>query len=187
MEQNKITIDSESLFKEVASTDSKKSEDVLTDEVGRLIKEQYPWQLNDAEKLYSGIITKLPDSEEEQRKQTERQSFLAWLADKPQRIYGGESWSNFLEILDSYSEMHNLRKLLEAFYNGGEYQEMVKELMEYEDRATEIPLIMVVGSQGDERVVHSEIRKVCFQKLNKEKSVIILVIDRSKLQSMEQE
>ena len=186
MEQNKITIDSENLFKEVAITDSK-SEGVPTDEVGRLIREQYPWQLNDAEKLYSGIIAELPDTEEEQRKQTERQSFLAWLADKPQRIYGGESWSNFLEILDSYSEMHNLRKFLEAFYTGGEYQDMFKKLREYEDRATEIPLIMVVNNQEDERVVHSEIRKVWFQKLNKEKTVIILVIDKSKLQSMGQE
>ena len=186
MEQNKITIDGENLFKEVAITDSK-SEGVPTDEVGRLIREQYPWQLNDAEKLYSGIITELPDTEEEQRKQTERQSFLSWLADKPQRIYGGESWNNFLKILDSYSDMHNLRKFLEAFYNGGEYQEMVEKLMKYEDRATEIPLIMAVDSQEDERVVHSEIRKVWFPKLNKQKSVIILVIDMSKLQSMGQE
>ena len=187
MEQNKITIDGENLFKEVASADPKKSEGVPTDEVGRLIREQYPWQLNDAGNLYSGIITELPDTEEEWMKQTERQIFLAWLADKPQRIYGGESWRNFLAILDSYSEMHNLRKLFEAFYNDGEYQDMVEKLMKYEDRATEIPLIMVVGSQEDERVVHSEIRKVWFQKLNKEKSVIILVIDMSKLQAMEQE
>ena len=186
MEQNKITIDGENLFKEVAITDSK-SEGVPTDEVGRLIREQYPWQLNDAEKLYSGLITELPDTEEEQRKQTERQSFLSWLADKPQRIYGGESWNNFLKILDSYSDMHNLRKFLEAFYNGGEYQKMVEKLMKYEDRATEIPLIMAVDSQEDERVVHSEIRKVWFPKLNKQKSVIILVIDMSKLQSMGQE
>ena len=186
MEQNKITIDGENLFKEVAITDSK-SEGVPTDEVGRLIREQYPWQLNDAEKLYSGIITELPDTEEEQRKQTERQSFLSWLADKPQRIYGGESWNNFLKILDSYSDMHNLRKFLEAFYNGGEYQKMVEKLMKYEDRATEIPLIMAVDSQEDERVVHSEIRKVWFPKLNKQKSVIILVIDMSKLKSMGQE
>ena len=188
MEQNdKITSDNEGLFKDVVNIETTKAEESNLDEVQSLIDLQRSWELNDAKELYSGIVTEFPDDEQENIRQNAKRSFLAWLADKPQRIYGGESWSNFLEILDSYSEMHNLRKLLEAFYNGGEYQEMVKELMEYEDRATEIPLIMVVGSQGDERVVHSEIRKVCFQKLNKEKSVIILVIDRSKLQSMEQE
>ena len=187
MEQDKITFDVESLFKEVVSTDSKKSESTPADEVGRLIREQYPWQLNDAEKLYSGIVTELPETEEEQTKQAECQSFLAWLADKPQRIYGGESWNNFLKILDSYSDIHNLRGLLEAFYIDGGYQDMVRKLMFYENRATEIPLIMVVNSQEDERVVHSEIRKVWFQKLNKEKSVIILVIDKSKLRKMGQE
>lgn len=186
MEQNdEIIIDSETLFEKVASALPEELGLLKQDEVERLISQQYPWQLNDVEKIYSGIITKEPESEEEKRTQTERQSFLAWLADKPQRVY---IMSAFEDLLQSYSQLHKLRELLEAFYNGGEYEKMTEELMKYEDRATEIPLIMVVDNQEkNERIVHSEIRKVWFPKLNKKKSVIVVVIDKSKLMSMEQE
>lgn len=185
MEQNEITIDGERLFEDVVQQTEEK--ETIDDEVQQLINKQYPWQLNDAEMLYSGIIPEIPDDEEEKRKMNEHQSFLAWLSDKPQRIYDGESIVRFKEILDSYSEMKTLRELLVAFYDGGEYQDMVEKLMKYEDRATEIPLIMVVNSQDSEKVVHSEIRQVWFPKLNKKKSVIILVIDKSKLEAMAQE
>lgn len=187
MEQNKITIDSESLFKEVTTVEPDEDGKPNIDEVERLIKEQYPWQLNDAQNLYSGIISVIPEDGEEQRKQTERQSFLAWLSDRPQRIYGGESWKNFELILDSYSEMSNIWRLLREFYNDGEYERMTEELMKREDRATEIPLLMVVNHQEHPEALHSEIRRVWFCKLNKEKSVIVVVIDRSKLMAMEQE
>lgn len=187
MEQNKITIDSESLFKEVTTVEPDEDGKPNIDEVEQLIKEQYPWQLNDAQNLYSGIISVIPEDGEEQRKQTERQSFLAWLSDRPQRIYGGESWKNFELILDSYSEMSNIWRLLREFYNDGEYERMTEELMKREDRATEIPLLMVVNHQEHPEALHSEIRRVWFCKLNKEKSVIVVVIDRSKLMAMEQE
>lgn len=187
MEQNKITIDSESLFKEATTVEPDEDGKPNIDEVERLIKEQYPWQLNDAQNLYSGIISVIPEDGEEQRKQTERQSFLAWLSDRPQRIYGGESWKNFELILDSYSEMSNIWRLLREFYNDGEYERMTEELMKREDRATEIPLLMVVNHQEHPEALHSEIRRVWFCKLNKEKSVIVVVIDRSKLMAMEQE
>ncbi len=187
MEQNKITIDGERLFKEVTTVEPNESGNSKIDEVERLIKEQYPWQLNDAQNFYSGIISVIPEDSEEQRKQTERQSFLAWLSDRPQRIYGGESWKNFESILDSYSEMSNIWKLLRVFYNDGEYERMTEELMKREDRATEIPLLMVVDHQEYPEALHSEIRRVWFCKLNKEKSVIVVVIDRSKLMAMEQE
>lgn len=187
MEQNKITIDGERLFKEVTTVEPNESGNSKIDEVERLIKEQYPWQLNDAQNFYSGIISVIPEDSEEQRKQTERQSFLAWLSDRPQRIYGGESWKNFESILDSYSEMSNIWKLLRVFYNDGEYARMTEELMKREDRATEIPLLMVVDHQEYPEALHSEIRRVWFCKLNKEKSVIVVVIDRSKLMAMEQE
>ncbi len=185
MEQNEIAFDGEELFKEVTDTEDKKGESPEVDEVERLIREQYPWQLNDAEKLYSGILYEFSDNEEEQKKQNERQSFLAWLSDMPQRIYGGESWKNFEDILDSYSQMCNLWELLRKFYNDGEYERMTEELMKYEDRATEIPLFMVVDHQEHPEVIHSEIRRVWLCKLNKEKSVIIVVIDKSKLMAME--
>ena len=187
MEQNKITIDGERLFKEVTTVEPDEDGKPNIDEVERLIKEQYPWQLNDAQNFYSGIISVIPEDSEEQRKQTERQSFLAWLSDRPQRIYGGESWKNFESILDSYSEMSNIWKLLRVFYNDGEYARMTEELMKREDRATEIPLLMVVDHQEYPEALHSEIRRVWFCKLNKEKSVIVVVIDRSKLMAMEQE
>ena len=187
MEQNKITIDGERLFKEVTTVEPDEDGKPNIDEVERLIKEQYPWQLNDAQNFYSGIISVIPEDSEEQRKQTERQSFLAWLSDRPQRIYGGESWKNFESILDSYSEMSNIWKLLRVFYNDGEYVRMTEELMKREDRATEIPLLMVVDHQEYPEALHSEIRRVWFCKLNKEKSVIVVVIDRSKLMAMEQE
>ena len=187
MEQNKITIDGERFFKEVTTVEPNESGNSKIDEVERLIKEQYPWQLNDAQNFYSGIISVIPEDSEEQRKQTERQSFLAWLSDRPQRIYGGESWRNFESILASYSEMSNIWKLLRVFYNDGEYARMTEELMKREDRATEIPLLMVVDHQEYPEALHSEIRRVWFCKLNKEKSVIVVVIDRSKLMAMEQE
>ncbi len=182
--QNEITINSEEVFEEVI--DQANLGKSTTDEVEKLLKEQYPWQMNDAERLYSGFIPELPESGEQQTLLTERQSFLAWLADKPQRIYGGESLSRFEEILNSYSEMQNLSKLLIEFYDKGKYQDMVKQLMKYENRATEIPLLIVIEGNDEKRVIYSQIRKVWFPKLNKEKSVIVVVINKSKLMAMEQ-
>ena len=157
------------------------------DEVANLIKERYLWQLNDAEKLYDGGKSAASADSDEQTKLLEQQNFLAWLADRPQRLYGGESWTGFLSIIDSYFAIHKLWELLKEFYEDGEYGEMVEELMKYDDRATEIPLIMVVENQRSGKIIHGEIRKVWFAKLNKEKSVIILVIDKGKLMAMEQE
>ena len=102
---DEITIDSETLFERVASTLPEELGLLKQDEVERLISQQYPWQLNDVEKIYSGIIAEESESEEEKRTQTERQSFLAWLADKPQRVY---IMSAFQDLLQSYSQLHKL-------------------------------------------------------------------------------
>lgn len=157
------------------------AEKVEVDEIEKLIRKQYTWELNDVEKLYKGNESVDSDDEFERILFTERQGFLAWLSDRPQRLYGGESYTNFLSIIESYSSIHKLWKLLRSFYEGEEYKNLIEELEEHKDRATEIPLIMIVDKQNDERAVHGEIRRVWFFKLNKEKSVIILVIDRSKL------
>lgn len=183
MEQNEITSELMEGFEDVGSSTPK----VEPDEVGRLINERYPWQLNDTERLYDGGKLTASLETEEKVKLTERDSFLCWLADRPQRLYDGKSLVDFISIIDSYSTINNLWKLLKEFYEDGEYKEIIKELMKYEDRATEIPLIIVVESQEDERPVHSEVREVWFDKLNKKKSVIVLVIDKSKILSMEQE
>ena len=184
MEQNEIT--GKMIEEEFVDLNIPEPEQEV-DEVGSLIKERYLWQLNDAEKLYDGGKSVASVDPDEQTKLLEQQNFLAWLADRPQRLYGGESWTGFLSIIDSYSATHKLWELLKEFYEDGEYEEMVKELMKHEDRATEIPLIMVVEKQKSGKIVHGEIRKVWFAKLNKEKSVIILVIDKGKLLSMKQE
>lgn len=184
MEQNEITSELMGKFEDAGSSIPKTE----IDEVERLINERYQWQLNDVSRLYDGGRYTASLEGEEKTRSIESDRFLAWLADKPQRIYGGESLLDFASLTESYSTTNNLWNLLRVFYEDGEYEDMVKKLMKYEDRATEIPLIIVVGSQDkDERAVHGEIRKVWFEKLNKEKSVIVLVIDKSKLLAMEQE
>lgn len=185
MEQNNITSDDEGLFKDVVNIEATKAEKSNLDEVQALINQQRNWELNDARILYSGIVTEFPDDEQENIRQKTKRDLLAWLADKPQRIY---IWQDFEQLLDlSTFAITMLKECLEAFYNAGGYQEMVDELMKYEDRATEIPLIMVIDGQEEERIVYGEIRQVQFTSLNKKKSVIVLVINKSKFMEMEQD
>lgn len=183
MEQNEITSHDEGLFKGVIGVETTKAEKIKLDEVRELINQQREWELNDARTLYSGIVTKFPEDEQEKIWQDTKRRFLAWLSDKPQRIY---IWKDFEEILDlSTFAISMLKECLEAFYEHGGYQEMVDELMKHEDRATEIPLIMVVEGQEDERIVYGEIQQVWFPSLNKKKSVILLVINKSKFVELE--
>lgn len=186
MEQNdKITSDNEGLFKDVVNIETTKAEESNLDEVQSLIDLQRSWELNDAKELYSGIVTEFPDDEQENIRQNAKRSFLAWLADKPQRIY---IWQDFEQFLDlSTFAITMLKECLEAFYNGGGFEDMVDELMKHEDRATEIPLIMVIDGQEEERTVYGEIRQVQFTSLNKKKSVIILVINKSKFMELEED
>lgn len=182
MKQDEITSCDEGLFKEVAGPRIAKAEK-RKDEVQELINQQREWELNDARTLYSGIVTDFPDSDQEKIHQTAKRQFLAWLSDKPQRIY---IYNDLEELLDlSAFAISMLKECLEAFYEHGGYQEMVDELMKHEDRATEIPLIMVVDGQEEERIVYGEIRQVRFPSLNKNKSVIILVINKSKFMELE--
>ena len=185
MEQNEITSDNEGLFKGVIGVETTKAEKIKLDEVQELINQQREWELNDARLLYSGIVEEFPDEEQEKVRQDTRRSLLAWLSDKPQRIY---IWHDFEELLDlSTFALTMLKDSLEAYYEHDGYKNMVDELMKYEDRATEIPLIMVVDDEEDERPIYSEIRKVELPSLNKKKSVILLVINKSRFMELEED